>query len=332
MKHKRLSIEERESIALFLTQDKSYREIGRKLRRSHSTILREVRLYGKKRRKSYRAIAAQKLAVQRNLFSGRKRFIDSRPEIFTEVFQRLFKKWSPQQISKDMKNSYPNEPWAWISHETIYRHIYAFPRGTLKKAMVNHLRHKKRLRGGRGKMKSRKQAIVDPIRISERPKEANDRKVPGHWEGDLIMGKGNKSAIGTLVERSSRMVFLVPLKAKTAKTVAEAFSEVFEEVAPEMKKSLTYDRGVEMAEHKAFTAKSGIPVYFADPHAPWQRGSCENTNMLVRDFFPRGIDFTKVPIERIKEVQNWLNERPRQTLGWKTPKEVFYQLIGATEV
>jgi IS30 family transposase len=331
MKHKRLNIEEREHIAIFIAKGKSYRHIGRILGRSHTTIIREVNLIGKKR-KNYRAIAAQKLAEKRNLLSGRKKLVDTMPEVFIEVFERLFKKWSPRQVSEDIKRAHPDEPWTWISHETIYRYVYAFPRGQLKKAMISYLRHKKRLRGGRGKLKMRKQVLEDPTPISQRPEEVKDRKVPGHWEGDLIVGKGNKSAIGTLVERTSRMVFIVPLKAKTAKTVAESFSDVFEEIAPEMKKSLTYDRGTEMAEHKWFSTKTGIPVFFADPHAPWQRGSCENTNMLVRDFFPRGTDFTKVPLERLKEVQNWLNERPRQTLGWKTPKEVFYHLIGATDV
>jgi transposase, IS30 family len=331
MSHNRLCVEEREQIAIFLNRDLSFREIGRRLGRSHTTILREVRLYGKKRKKSYRAIAAQKLAEERNLFSGRKKFVDARPELFTEVFQKLFKKWSPRQISETMKRSYPDEPWSWISHETIYRYVYAFPRGELKKAMITFLRHKKRLRGGRGKLKLRKQSIIDPTPISERPAEADDRKVPGHWEGDLIVGKGGKSAIGSLVERKTRMLFLVPLKFKNAKTVAESFSHIFEEIAPEMRKSLTYDRGTEMAEHKAFTSRTGMPVYFADPHSPWQRGSCENTNMLVRDFFPNGTDFKQISDERLKQVQDWLNERPRQTLGWKTPKEVFYESIGAIE-
>src|ERR1700676_1602009 len=158
MKHKRLSVEEREQIALLLVQKKGYREIGRKLRRSHTTIIREVQLSHRKR-KAYTALHAQKLAVGRNLLSGRKRFVDTHPELFTDVFERLFKKWSPRQISQDLKREYPDEPWAWISHETIYRYIYAFPRGVLKKTMINYLRHKKRLRGGRGKMKLRKQVI-----------------------------------------------------------------------------------------------------------------------------------------------------------------------------
>jgi len=331
MQHKRLNIEEREQIAIGLAKGKSYREIGRVLGRSHSTIIREVRLLGRGST-GYTAFQAQKLADKRNLLSGRKRFVDTHPEIFVDVFERLFKCWSPRQISENLKQAYPEEPWAWISHETIYRYIYAFPRGVLKKTMIQFLRQKKRLRGGKGKLKLRKQTIEDPVSIKERPVEVEDRQVPGHWEGDLIMGKANKSAIGTLVERTSRMVFLVPLKGKTARTVADAFSDVFEEIAPEMKKSMTYDRGTEMAEHKYFTQETGMPVYFADPHAPWQRGSCENTNMLIRDFFPRGMDFREVPQERIKQVQDWLNERPRQTLGWKTPKEVFYKLIGATEV
>lgn len=331
MKHKRLLIEEREQIALLLTKGHSYREIGLQIKRSHTTILREVQLSGRTR-EGYTALHAQQLAKKRNLLSGRKKIVDTHPELFTDVFERLFKKWSPRQISEDLKKSFPDEPWSWISHETIYRYVYAFPRGVLKKTMISYLRHKKRLRGGRGKMKLRKQVIEDPTSISERPKEANDRRVPGHWEGDLIMGKGNKSALGTLVERTSRMVFLVPMKVKVSKTVVENFSDIFAEIAPEIKKSLTYDRGTEMAEHKYFTEKTGIPVYFADPHAPWQRGSCENTNMLVRDFFPSGTDFNEVSKEKIKQVQDWLNERPRQTLGWETPKKTFYKNLGATEV
>jgi len=331
MIHTRLQIEEREQIALLLSKDLGYREIGRRIKRDHTTIIREVRRSGNCR-EEYRAIRAQLLAEERNLYSGRKAFIDTRPELFKEVFGRLFKYWSPKQISMSLKQEHPDEPWEWISHETIYQHIYAFPRGQLKKAMVGFLRQKKRLRGGRGKMKLKKQVIKDFLPIAERPKEVEERKVPGHWEGDLIVGKGNKSAIGTLVERKSRMVFLVPLKAKKAKTVAENFSEIFEEIAPELKKSLTYDRGTEMAEHKLFTERTGMPVYFADPHAPWQRGSCENTNMLLRDFFPKGTDLSEVSRERIKWVQNCLNERPRETLGWKTPKEVFYgSIAGATE-
>lgn len=332
MKHKRLQVDERESIALLLTKGCSYRIIGKELGRHHSTIIREVhRSSGS--RDAYRALKAQRQAEERNLYSGRKAFIDTRPELFKEVFGRLFKYWSPKQISMALKQEHPDEPWEWISHETIYRHIYAFPRGQLKKAIVSYLRQKKRLRGGRGKVKLRKQVIKDFLPIRERPKEVEGRKVPGHWEGDLIIGKGSKSAIGTLIERKSRMVFLVALKAKNAKTVAESFSDIFEEIAPELKKSLTYDRGTEMAEHKEFTKRTGMPVYFADPHSPWQRGSCENANMLLRDFFPKGTDLSKVSREKIKWVENCLNERPRETLGWKTPKEIFYSSIsGATEM
>lgn len=332
MKHKRLQVEEREAIAISLAKGYSYRLIGKEIGRHHSTIGREVKRSSRIRER-YRALQAQKEAEKRNLLSGRKKFIETRPELFKEVFVRLFNYWSPKQISMRLKKEHPDEPWEWISHETIYRHIYAFPRGQLKKAMVSYLRQKKRLRGGRGKVKLRKQVIQDFMPISERPKEVEERKVAGHWEGDLIEGKGKKHAIGTLVERTSRMVFLVPLKGKKSKTVAESFSEVFEEIAPELKKSLTYDRGTEMARHKLFSEKTGMPVYFADPHAPWQRGSCENTNMLLRDFFPKGTDLSEVSEEKIKWVQNCLNDRPRETLGWRTPREVFYELIsGATEM
>jgi IS30 family transposase len=329
MKHTRLKIEEREQIAIQLAKNKSYREIGNLLGRSHTTILREVRLSGIGR-DQYTAVYAQRLSEERNLLSGRKSFVDSKPELFIEVFERLFKKWSPRQISRDLKKTYPDEPWAWISHETIYQYIYAFPRGVLRKILIGHLRQKKRLRGK--KSCAEKKVIEDVLSIRERPAEVEGRKTPGHWEGDLIMGKGNKSAIGTLVERTSRMVFLIPLETKKAKTVAESFCHIFEEIAPEMKRSLTYDRGTEMAEHKYFTQQTGVPVYFADPHSPWQRGSCENINGLIRDFFPKGTDFKKITKERLKQVQNWLNERPRQTLDWKTPKEVFYNIIGATKI
>ncbi|HEX2579318.1 MAG TPA: helix-turn-helix domain-containing protein, partial [Rhabdochlamydiaceae bacterium] len=167
MRHKRLSIEERERIAIGIAKGKSYRHIGKVLNRSHTTIVREVKLTGKKRR-SYRAIAAQKLAEKRNLLSGRKKLVDTMPEVFIEVFERLFKKWSPRQVSEDIKRAHSDEPWTWIPHETIYRYVYAFPRGQLKKAMISFLRHKKMLRGGRGKMKMRKQIIDDPTPISQR--------------------------------------------------------------------------------------------------------------------------------------------------------------------
>lgn len=329
MKHKRLSLEEREEIKVSLSHGLSFRCVAKKLGRSHSTITREVQRFGKGR-DGYSAVKAEKKAKERNLNSGRKKLIYTNPDLFQEVFSRLFDYWSPQQISENLKNSFPDEPWMWISHETIYKHVYAFPRGQLKKVMISFLRQKKRLRGGKGKSSMRRQVIPDPIPLSERPKEALDRQVPGHWEGDLVMGKGNKSAIGTLVERKTRMVFLVPLRAKNAKTVADSFAEIFNEISPEIKKSLAYDRGTEMAEHKTFTASTGIPVYFADPHAPWQRGSCENTNGLIRDFFPKGTDFHKVSKEELKKVQNLLNDRPRKTLDWKTPREMFYESLGAT--
>jgi len=216
-----------------------------------------------------------------------------------------------------------------ISHESIYTYVYCLARGSLKKELVSYLRQKRVHRGPKSRTHAARKAtrIADLISIHERPREVEDRIIPGHWEGDLIVGSRNATALGTLVERTTRTVILVPLKAKDAESVAEAFAKELETLPQQMKLTLTYDRGSEMSKHMLFTAKTDMKVYFADPHSPWQRGTNENTNGLIRQFFPKGMSFRNVTREEIKYVQDLLNGRPRQSLGYQTPYERFSQLL-----
>ena len=235
--------------------------------------------------------------------------------------------WSPEQISEFLKRAYPDDRTMQISDESIYTYIYVLPRGSLKKSLIAHLRHKKPYRGRRAAGKSKQGAIPEMISIEQRPAEVADRIVPGDWEGDLIMGAGNRSAIGTLVERTTRLVFLVKLKNKDAASVRRAFTREMKSLPPQLARSLTYDQGKEMSEHKLFTKNTKIKVYFAHPHSPWERGTNENTNGLIRDYFPHGTDFSTVTKHKLKSVQQLLNERPRKTLGWITPAEAFNKLL-----
>jgi transposase, IS30 family len=327
MQNFKLSIEEREKIFYYLTLKKSYREIGLLLGRSHTTISREIDRNTIEGEYSPSRAEAQNRA--RLCKSGRKNKIDTNIDLFEEVFQRIFQKWSPEQISAYLKEKFHGNLQMQISHESIYKYIYACAKGELKKHLLKYLRQKGRKNINRKLSHEKRGQIPEAISIHERPKEAESRAVPGHWEGDLIMGKDYKTALGVLVERTTRFVFIAPLKGKKAKDVREAFTDHFLDVPENLKISLTYDRGKEMVEHKQFSEDTGIPVYFADPHSPWQRGSCENTNGLIRDFFPKGTDFSKISYEEIKHVQDMLNERIRKTLNWKSPEYMFNKLIGA---
>lgn len=219
------------------------------------------------------------------------------------VLKQLDQLWSPEQIAKRLKILYPSDRAMQISHESIYSYLYVQPRGTLRKELVKCLRRRhinRRARGG----KSRRNChpIQDYISIEERPAEVADRTVPGHWEGDLLMGHNNGSALGTLVERTTRMTFMVQLKDKDAAAVRKAFAQEFKHLPKALKRSLTYDHGQEMAEHRLFTKNTRIQVYFAHPHSPWERGTNENTNDLIRQFFPKGTDFSKVSLKKIKQA------------------------------
>ena len=217
-----------------------------------------------------------------------------------------------------------------ISHETIYQYIYVQTKGELKKELISYLRQRKPRRQSRKLETDKRGTIPDMISIHQRPEEVADRAIPGHWEGDLIIGKDHKSAIGTLVERSTRYLIITRLKAKAAESVRKAFSKAMKKLPECLARTLTYDRGKEMSEHKKFTVDTKMQVYFCDPHSPWQRGTNENTNGLIRDFWPKGTDFSAITPKQLLWVQEALNERPRETLNWETPKDRLNQLILTT--
>ena len=243
------------------------------------------------------------------------------------VYDKLRIDWSPQEIAERMKLEYPKDNYMRVSHETIYQHLYCLPKGELKKELMRGLRQVVKHRQRRGNIHLRRERIEQITSISERPKEAKGRTIPGHWEGDLVIGLGHRSAVGTLVERTTRLTLLVPLRKKDAVSVSLAFAKAFKRIPNHFKKTLTYDRGSEMSAHRFFTEETGIKVYFADPHAPWQRGTNENTNGLIRQYFPKGTDFSLVTRAKIKAAEESLNTRPRKVLGYYTPSESFYSLI-----
>ena len=243
--------------------------------------------------------------------------------------EKLRKRWSPREIVKRLAAEYPDDMSLRISHEAIYRYIYVLPRGSLKTTLVKALRQARAYRRKR-KSKNHQETrgkIVEMLSIEERPHEVADRAIPGHWEGDLIMGKHQRTALGTLVERTTRYTLLVPLKAKDATSVRKAYAKALRSLPGEITKTLTYDQGKEMSEHKQFTIDTGMTVYFAHPGAPWERGTNENTNGLLRQYFPKGTEFDKVSTREIKRVQRELNDRPRAVLHWQKPTEVIHHLV-----
>lgn len=323
----RLNPQEREEISRGLAAGQSIRDIARALGREPSTVSRELTRL-RYNRQSYRATFSQEIAEQRRVRRSDHRLVQDE-WLRSYVIEHLRLHWSPQQIADRLKVEYPTDMDKRISHESIYTYVYCLARGSLKKELVSYLRQKRVHRGPRTRIGEIRKAtrIADLISIHERPKAVEDRIVPGHWEGDLIVGANNATALGTLVERTTRTVILVPLKAKDAVSVAEAFARELETLPEQMKLTLTYDRGTEMARHKLFTELTNMQVYFADPHSPWQRGTNENTNGLIRQYFPKGMSFRNVTREEIKFVQDQLNSRPRQSLGYQTPFERFSQLL-----
>ena len=330
MRYNRLSLLEREQILAGLAADLTYHEIATAIGRHVSTVSREVRRNQLATGK-YSAVSAQYKAQQRARCHARPRKLAASPRLWRIVRWLLARRWSPEQLAQALKRRYPDDPAMHVSHESIYTYLYVLPRGELKKELIGYLRrHAPRRRGRRSRQQAeadRRGQIPDLISIDERPPEVADRSVPGHWEGDLLIGKDHKSAIGTLVERTTRTVILVHLPSKDAESVRIAFAREMLKVPTQMAKSLTYDRGREMVEHRLFTEQTNIQVYFAHPQSPWERGTCENTNGLIRDFFPKGTDFGSIPRKELKRVQKLLNERPRKTLNWRTPAEAFAELM-----
>ena len=327
--YKRLDAEDREAISRGLASGLNYREIARRLGRSVSTITREVkRNYGSS---LYRACAAQRKADKYSGYRrGGQRKINKYPKLQDYVEAKLRLAWSPDEIARRLRLDYAQDMIMQISHETIYQYIYVLPRGELKATLIRGLRQEHKYRHSRKDKSSddeKRGHISDMLSIEERPKAVAKRTVPGHWEGDLIMGKNKKTAIGTLVERVTRYTMIVHLKAKDAQSVRKAYATALQKLPQALARTLTYDQGKEMSDHKRFTIDTGIKVYFAHPSSPWERGTNENTNGLIRQFFPKGTDFADVSPHEIRKVQSLLNDRPRKVLEYRTPNEVFNQLV-----
>lgn len=323
--YRRLTLEEREELSLGLGQGRSLRALAAALGRSASTLSREVRRNAPARA-LYRAAAAEARAGAR-CHCVRARCLDARPRLRRWVWRRLRRCWSPQQIAAGLKQAFPDDPSMRLSHEALYTYLYVLPRGALRRELLSYLRQHRKRRRPRSHGADRRGQIPAMVSIEERPADVADRTVPGHWEGDLLMGRGNRTAVGTLVERTTRTLILVPLKAKDAESVRRAYARELKRLPRQMRLTLTYDRGKEMAEHRLFTQETTMRVYFAHPQSPWERGTNENTNGLLRQFFPKGTDFSRLSRGEIKHVQHLMNERPRRVLGWLSPYEAFENLL-----
>jgi IS30 family transposase len=320
---RRLSFSEREEIFVGIGRGASDSEIARELGRHRSTVGREIARGGG--RKRYRPSEAERTAW--HLAKRPKvRKLAARPELLATVEAGLRARWSPQQISARLKLDHPGQEVMRISHETIYRSLYVQSQGELRRELTAALRTGRSGRRSRGRAETRGR-IVGMVSIAERPPEADDRRVPGHWEGDLIIGAGNRSAIATLVERQTRYVLLARLPGRTSPTVVDALRERISALPAHLLKSLTWDQGAELAAHQRFTEHTGIQVYFCDPHSPWQRGSNENTNGLLRQYLPRSTDLAEHTQTDLDQIAAELNGRPRKTLDWNTPAERMELLL-----
>ncbi len=318
-KYTRLTFEDRIKIEVYRLLNWTLEEIGTSIKRSKSSISRELSRYPF----TYSASKAQAQADKRSKVHNKNCRITDSPSLLKIIHKYLKKRWSPAQISTHLKRKYVGIKEMQTSHESIYTYIYLLPKGELRKELIGYLRQKKKSRYKRKGEYDKRGTIPEMISIEERPASVENRSVAGHWEGDLIMGKNHKSALGSIVERKTRTVILVKLKKKDATAVRKAFEKEMKTLPKQMKKTLTYDQGREMSEHKLFTANTKMKVYFCHPASPWERGTNENTNMLIRDYFPKGTDFDLIPRREIKRVQNELNERIRKTLNWESPKDVF---------
>jgi len=308
MRYNRITIRERVEIYRLVQSDKSARHIAKELGRHHSTISREMErntypsnclpVHG------YSVMMASDLAnVRAESRRGKKCKLNQNPQLKEVVLEKLQLRWSPMQISVYLSLTYQDNAQMQISHESIYTYVYLLGRGALKKSLHTYLRQKKVVRNYRKRASPHRQ-FEEMISIEERPAEVANRTIPGHWEGDLIIGKGQKSAIGTIVERTTRFLLIVPLKGRDAQTVRKAFARELKQLPSQVRLSMTYDQGREMCEHKLFTKATKMKVFFAHPHSPWERGTNENTNMLIRDFYPKQTDFSQLSRYRLKKNTN----------------------------
>ena len=323
----RLSMTEREEIRAGLERRESFSAIAERLGRATSTVSREVGANGGRDR--YRAARAH----SRSFGTARRpkpTKLAERPELAARVAEGLMALWSPEKIAAQLRADFAGDPMMWVSHETIYQSLFVQGRGELRKELHRCLRSGRAERRPRHRLERRGQ-IPDKVMISERPAEVEDRAVPGHWEGDLIIGKNGKSAVGTLVERSTRYVMLLALPdGRGAEEVRAAMTAAIGRLPSELVKTITWDQGKEMAEHAQFSVDTGVQIYFCDPHSPWQRGSNENTNGLLRDYMPKGYDLSPLTQDNLEWFAHSLNTRPRETLGNMTPLAKLTELIALT--
>lgn len=326
MSYSELSLDERIIIRVGLLQSQSLRAIARQLNRSPSTISREVRR-NRGPDGSYTASVAQQQMKERRQVCRPERKLKHDSELFELVTEMLRDGYSPEQIAGNLRRMFPTHKSNFVSHETIYNAIYALPVGELRKELIHCLRHGKSTRKPRAGGVDRRNQIPDMVSIHVRPPEVEDRLVPGHWEGDLIKGKNNASAVGTLVERTSGYLMLVKMHDATATSAVEGFSAALNRMPLAVRKTMTYDQGREMTRHAEITQRTGVAIYFCDPHSPWQRGSNENINGLIRQYLPKGTDLSVHSQEELDEIAFLLNRRPRKRFGFRCPIEVMTDVM-----
>lgn len=321
-----LKPEERATVMLMMREGATVRSVARTLSRAPSTISREL-----KRNcpdgQIYEAAAAGDRAREMRYERRRRPKLGPHSVLLGVVEYFLRERWSPEQIAGALRNCYPDEPEKRVSHETIYNALYVMPKGELRTELLGCLRQARRIRRPRARGEDRRGRIQDMVSLHVRPPEVEDRLIPGHWEGDLIKGAFNRSAVGTLVERSSRLVMLVRMENASAAAALEGFSRVLNGIPDPMRKTLTYDQGKEMSEHKQLTERTGVAVFFADPHSPWQRGSNENTNGLLRQYLPKGTDLSGYTQDDLNAIAWQMNNRPRKIHGFRTPLQVYNEML-----
>lgn len=321
-----LSAVEREEISRAVATGMGVREIARQLGRSASTISRELKRNAGASYQ-YRATVAQWRARRRARIARRPRKLQKNAWLRCYVCRRLRQGWSPQQIAARLRHDYPHAVDKHISHETIYAAIYVVPRGELRRMLIGCLRQHRKVRRRRHLSGEKRGQIPNLTSIAQRPVEVETRLVPGHWEGDILKGCANRSAVGTLVERSTRLVVLARLSGLDSRSVVQGFARKLRGIPQPLRKSMTYDQGREMAQHALLRKRLRLRVYFADPHSPWQRGTNENTNGLLRQYLPKGTDLSGLSQRQLNVIAARLNNRPRQTLNWMTPNEVWNALL-----
>ena len=321
-KYKRLTYDERIIIQTLLKENKSKNYIALQLNRNRSTITNEVKLWVSKPTDIYNAGLAHWYALEINKAKRAEDKINSNPKLKIFIYRSLLKGTSPELMAGQIKILYPNDPVMSISYESIYKHIYRHRQTALGRKLIKLLpyhHHKRREKRKFGKKRNR---IKDQVSIDNRPLHIKSRLEAGHLEGDLMIGVGQKSAIGTIVDRKTRFLIIVKINNRKSKTVTQEFAKLLNKQPKYLRKTMTYDNGIEMANHKWLSKKTGMDIYFAHPYSSWERGTNENTNGLIRRFLPKGTDFNNVSLERLKQIQDNLNNRPRKVLGFKTPNQM----------